>query len=739
MLMLAAALALAAFLPGWEGGAREQAAWVLGGLACLLCALFSGGSVRVVASLLCVLALSHARVLEHEARTLGPVWQAQARLLSNNREQTWDPASGQRWSSERGSLVSGEWVMIRGEATPAREARGPASRAEWLPWLARGAQQPSRDWLPDETVRIAPAPGLAGWRAWFARARESAGERLGIIRDPGARALCAALLFGDARGLDPDEEQRFVRSGIYHLMVVSGTQVALLSALFFLPLARLFCANRRVRPFAAWLAGAAVLAYVPLAGGGAPVLRAAFVWVVGALGPRREGLRARIDALSVWAAALCLECLLDPHAPRSLSVQLSYGATLGLIAGTAPLLRAWRELAGEAGIASVDSLGNARAEWFVAACTRIAKLARTAMASSLVATLATLPILCAHFGEFALLGMFATVLCAPIAALLLIEAGTIALFALPLPEACTLVPTRMIQAIAGFFDVLPGSPWCPPDRPAILWALACLLALLAIRRASLAWLRVSLFCWACLLLPWTSTPVRARTVALEVGHGTAVVHQGLDGRVLLFDAGTKDRSGLANRALEPLLAALEAPVDCVILSHSDSDHGNALPWLVERFAPRLYCGPPMPKLPMQKLPASSVRVDIMQEGLLCIGPGCWLVRGGRGEDNEGSRSLLIEGEEGALLLCGDAEESGLTATLRQLQAFPAPLGCVLLPHHGAQAPGLGMLLSQLQPREIWVSAGPRMPLQAELDRRGLSWRWTERDGPLEWPRGSFSD
>jgi len=672
-------------------------------------------------------------------------WIARPRPLSDTQEQCLESAANRRWIGERGWLRPGEQVHIDGEAVALRAVRGPTLHERTLPgirlpWLGASPTTPAHEWLPDELVRIAPASGGDYWESGWTRIREQARLRLETIADPRTRALCIALLLGDTRELAEADEQRFMRSGIYHLLVVSGTQVALLSALFFLPLARWLLHRLRLpgrwRTDPVWLASVCVCLYVPLTGGCAPVLRAGLVWVLGSLAPRCEGARPRVDALSLWALALCVECLIDPLAPRSLSVQLSYGATLGLIAGTGPLLARWRERAGECGLEDVDELGRARPEWLVALSARAGRMLRAALASSLVATIVTLPILCAHFGEVASLGMLATVLCAPLAALLLLESALLALSGVALPAAAGAVlfqlPSDWIHALSAMFDALPGSPWCPPDRPVWLVVLWSSVSMLAIRSRGIAWLRVALLLGGGLLLPWSAAPVQGRSVALEVGHGTAVLHQGLDGRLLLFDGGTRDRTGL-RKELALLIAEWEAELDTVVLSHRDSDHSNALPWLMERHPPRLYVGPRLAALDAAR--GSGLRcIDLEQAGVLELGTGRWLVRGAGTDDNEGSRSLLLESPQGWLLWCGDAEAGGLVSTLRLLRGCSGPFACVLLPHHGASTPHLGALLEQCRPAELWISAGMRMELTEELERRGVRWRWTERDGPLTLPR-----
>jgi beta-lactamase superfamily II metal-dependent hydrolase len=108
----------------------------------------------------------------------------------------------------------------------------------------------------------------------------------------------------------------------------------------------------------------------------------------------------------------------------------------------------------------------------------------------------------------------------------------------------------------------------------------------------------------------------------------------------------------------------------------------------------------------------------------------WLIRGATGDDNEGSRSLVLERQDGLLWLSGDAVAVGLQGLLR---AFPGPPGAVrilLLPHHGGESPELGALLTALRPAEVWISSSEAPASAPELLRRGFALRWTARDGPL---------
>ena len=90
------------------------------------------------------------------------------------------------------------------------------------------------------------------------------------VRDPHSGAVAIAILIGDRGSLDPDVEQRLQEAGTYHVIAISGGNVAILAGLV---LALLWAAGIR----GGWAAGATaavLLAYAYIAGGGASVMRA---------------------------------------------------------------------------------------------------------------------------------------------------------------------------------------------------------------------------------------------------------------------------------------------------------------------------------------------------------------------------------------------------------------------------------------------------------------------------------
>jgi competence protein ComEC len=511
----------------------------------------------------------------------------------------------------------------------------------------------------------------------------------------------------------------------------------------FAPLARALAAlferstRRRLRP--ELLALPAVALYVPMAGADAPVLRAALVFALVPFAPRSQehGVPRRCDTLTLWSAALCCECAWNPRAATSLSVQLSYAATLGLVLASGAALARLQAWLGPPGLAPADSLGRARPELLRVASLRAGTALRTALVASVVAVTATAPLVLARFGELCPSGVLSTVLLLPPTAALLVLAALHAFLGLPVPEVLLVLCARATETIVRAFDALPLSPGVLPPRPFLFWAAVAVCVLAAIRCADPERARRLARAAACIaglcLLPWTAAPLRLELVALDVGHGTCSALRAPDGSAWVFDAGSRDRSGLARGALGPLLAAWDPCAVRYALSHSQRDHDGALDWVLERHPPALWAGAE-PAHPGERSAHSLRRVDLARRGALELTGGAsgriWLLRGLVEEGNEGSRSLVLEHPDGLLWLSGDAVEEGLQGLLDAWPGPPGPVRVLLLPHHGGESTRLSTLLSALQPAEVWISSSEAPAAAAEVQRRGLHLRWTAREGPL---------
>ncbi len=681
-----------------------------------------------------------------------------------------------RYVVPAGALADGDLVAIGPIGQVALPARGPIPG----PNAARGVLPP-RVAHADEIVRLAPPERSIGWQvaAALARLRRACVERALALSDRLTGSLVAALLFGDTRALPDGVPDLFVRTGTYHVLAISGLQVALVAMLIVWPLGSFAAALVRAITLGRFDPGPLVLrvvlltVFVPVAGAGAPVVRSAIAWGLGALAPRVRTRRAfttdavkgpiamgrRADSIALWSLALILECLAHPGSVASLSVQLSYAATAGLIFGTSPIVALVRsKWPGGARIAAVDSLGRARSPLIRISLQRAIDGTFMALAASTAAVLATLPFTWSRFGEWSPIGVIATALLV-MPVLWLVDAGWAWIVAPALvPEIARDAPARAMVRMLELLDRVPGSPDVLPHRPAWLVLAAVVLTFAWLYRftraqrdddganhvtaarsfasyAAAIVARAAAVAWVAILVPWTAAPRGLELWALDVGSGTAVVWRAPGAGAWVFDAGSRDRPDVTREALLPLLRHWEATRLTIVLSHADRDHDGGLPYLALRIPPTVWAGA-LPAHCAERLPHTTARMDVETgTASLCApstdrgGLAVFLERGLAQGDNEGSRTARIAWAGEEIVLCGDAEADGLRAWLAMQTARPA-LRLLLLPHHGSDSQLLGPLFAATGPAETWVSGPVEIPIRAELDRRRLSWRWTARDGPL---------
>jgi beta-lactamase superfamily II metal-dependent hydrolase len=364
-----------------------------------------------------------------------------------------------------------------------------------------------------------------------------------------------------------------------------------------------------------------------------------------------------------------------------------------------------------------------------------------AVAASIAAVTATLPFVWSRLAEWSPWGILATpVLGPPMAALL--GLGWLRVFCGPMlvPDSLLVPFARATTASMRAFDLLPFTPAPLPPRPMWLVALACVATMLCVGRVwTRASARLAAVAWAALLLPWRATAARVEIHALDVGAGTAVVIEGPGLGTWVFDAGSRDRPDVAREALGPLLRRMDPGPLGIVLSHSDRDHDAALPWLVERFPPRVFAGA-LPAHIGERLPHGTAAIDLATGRawlpMLAGGaPGVGLVleRGLDVEGNEGSRVLRVHAGNEEALLCGDAEEEGLRAWLRANSAHAGsvrPVRLVLWPHHGSDMDLIEPFLRAIRPAQVWISASGVPPVHADLARRAIVTQCTALCGPL---------
>lgn len=406
----------------------------------------------------------------------------------------------------------------------------------------------------------------AGARAWTRRVLARHVGR----HDPRSAAVATAILIGDRTGLSEEDEKRLQDAGTYHVIAISGGNIAILTALLVFG-ARAFRIPYRA---AAALSIAALLCYGEIAGGAPSVGRAitaAVIFLTALM------LDHRGAPLNVLAVAAVLAIGVSPVSVVDGGFLLSFGATAGIILGVPRIVRFAADHAIH-GAARVWR-GTVTAAAGVLAATLCAEIVLTPIGASLFSrvTFAGLAL------NFAAIPLMTAVQCG---SMLLLPAAWI------FPPAASAIGTAVHYAATGLVEssrLVAFAPWLARDVPPPAWWLCaayyalCLAGLLATRGR---WLVLFALLMAGGLLVSGRAPAAnglpppllrgvLRVVMLDVGQGDATVAILPGGRAILIDAGGLAGTSfdIGGRVVVPALRALGVRrLHALVVTHGDPDH-----------------------------------------------------------------------------------------------------------------------------------------------------------------------
>lgn len=561
----------------------------------------------------------------------------------------------------------------------------------------------------------------AALRAWV---------RTGTTRAVGqwsasSAGVVTAILIGDRTGLAADDERRLQDAGTYHVIAISGGNIALLTALL-VALGR--AARLPARSTA--LASIAVLAFYGYAAGLAPsVLRATLAGMIYLAARAADHRGAALNAVGVAAGFACVVAPLSVLDPGFV---LSFGATFAIIVAVqrvAPPYRASRK----------DRPAGRLMRWTLA----LVFAARALGAATLCAEIALAPVAARLFGRVSLAGLvlnFAAIPLMSIIQLAGLAAVMLVRVSAPLGAAAGWIAhagTVGLLWSASLVDVL---PWlvCLVPPPAwwviTFWYAGWGTALIA-RTRRMRLVAASAICVAILPVAFgmrlaSSERVVAapagwtRVVMLDVGQGDATLLIARGASAVLIDAGGVPGStfDLGRRVTLPAVWAFGVRALSVLaLTHGDPDHIGGAPALLRALTPgEIWEGVPVPRHELlQRLRAAAERAHIPwlerhTGDALTLGDVTLRVLNPPVPDWERQRvrnddSIVIEARVGdvAVILPGDITQAVEPAVL--VHAGAAPLTIVKAPHHGSAGSSSPRFVADLHPAAVIFSAGRRNP------------------------------
>jgi competence protein ComEC len=197
-------------------------------------------------------------------------------------------------------------------------------------------------------IEVVPSPESSGLAASATmaidRGRNALARRIDKIVGGDSGAIAAAMVTGK-RDLLSDEAKEVIReAGIFHIITISGVQMTLVAAIFFVGLRRLLALSQTlalsypIKKWAALFAIAGALFYDIVTGSRVGTERALFMTLImlTSVVLDRQALTMRNLAI---AAALVI--LIQPEAIMGASFQLSFAAVAALVAVYEARMAAW--------------------------------------------------------------------------------------------------------------------------------------------------------------------------------------------------------------------------------------------------------------------------------------------------------------------------------------------------------------------------------------------------------------
>jgi len=543
--------------------------------------------------------------------------------------------------------------------------------------------------------------------SWLEQARQNIRHTLSGL-DKDKQGILLALLLADRSQIPLDIDDAFAASGATHLLAISGLHMGLVAGWGFI-LAWWLITRREawivclpVRSVALGVGMVLALTYATIAGFPIPAQRAFLMLLAGVVA---WSMRSQQVPLNTLFAALLLITLFDPASVFSISLWLSFAATAALLI--------WADKHSQQ--FKLESMYAKAWMWF-----------KGMFWVSIIASLATLPLIGYVFERLPTWSLLANALLVPLYAFWVLPLALIGevLALLGVPAWASEV---FVWSGAGigwgnvcllWIQTLPlGDVWLRADLPWLFALLAILLLTVGVlwlqtkRLLASLLLLVSLVAYAGLGLSERSVQ-SPHLYVWDVGQGASALLQTSDKR-LLIDApgkrGSKFNGGTIAAQNMRKLGLLQ--LDALVLTHAQSDHAGGLARLLSNLNQ-------VGEVWLADVPENHVYFkDVVQQHHVR-----WLKKGDKfrfGEDanievlwppldyapsnsNNASLVLLITLNSGQkLLFAGDMQKYVERRILDDLQAVDV----MLMPHHGSTTSSTAAFVQKVRPKIVIAQTG----------------------------------
>lgn len=562
---------------------------------------------------------------------------------------------------------------------------------------------------------LAKQPGY-----WLEHLRENLRQHIQqTLENKPYEPVLRALAIGDDSSIRRAEWTVFQRTGVIHLMSISGLHITMISGLMFALTQALWRRSKRLplrlpaRKAAVVVGMGTALLYALIAGFAIPAQRTVYMLTVVALA-LWWGRNVTFALVLAWALAVTV--LLDPWAVLAPGFWLSFGAVTVMVYACGSRLQ--------------------RPHWLV-----------EAFHSQWAVTLGLMPLLLALFQQTSLIAPVANAVAIPLISLLITP---LTLLGAVLPLDFVLQIAHQLMAwcmlLLQHLSHLPDATWQQASPPwwALLLAFLGVLWMLLPRGFPARWLGLVYCAPLFLVTPPSPPPGSMHIAVLDVGQGLAVLVQTAN-HALLYDTGPRysSETDSGNRIIAPYLrAAGISRLDGMMVSHNDDDHsGGALSilhevptrWLVSSLphphAILAVAAQPRRCFAGQHWEWDEVRFDMLHPTMASYADA-------KLNDNARSCVLKITSRYGSVLLPADIE-SPSEQLLVETAANTLVADVLVVPHHGSKTSSSEAFIAQVHPAIAILTTGyrnrfghPREEIVTRYQQAGSKIYRSDKDGAM---------
>ena len=577
----------------------------------------------------------------------------------------------------------------------------------------------TREWLRSQG--FAAYGKFVHWKAWkgkwipersFYDFRKWIKGRFDEYLEPAETGLLLGLLAGDRSGIPEALRNDFQRSGLVHVLAISGFHVVLLAGMLLVCLR----ATRLPHKAASIIAIILLAVYVPVTGGSPAVQRAVLMFAVPQIGLLFGRPANTLNSLGV---ALLFILLKSPQELWNTGFQLSAAATAGILIGNA-----YNPLKNLPDAFKHSKIWNF-IESFAVAPTYV----------TLCATLATSPFLIHHFKTLSPFAWLGNIVVVP-AISWGMQAG---LFALLSP--IDFVRETFCNAASFFLrlaslltrqlsDSAQASVTVGPLGPSILLLLSCLFLMFPLYRKNAI---ARFFCVISLLAFSAIFCIQGyerlfrptwSMMVIDVGQGDSILLRTPGNRYILIDSGDKDRNDSGKDIIVPFLHHIGVQrLDALVITHPHKDHFGGAASILRMFPIKEVwtneCSNSttgfewmnvLDEAGERKIPVRTIKRGFLWKEnffeLQAVHPKSIANREKECHDlNDGSITLRASGLDHSALVTGDLTIAGEKEILKSLAYIKSDV--LKLGHHGSKTSSSADFLKAINPQVAIISSGRR--------------------------------